>query len=395
MPEWRECQLGDIGKVVGGGTPSRERAEYWDGPIRWLTPGEITGNTTKYVYETQDCLSELGLSASGARLLPDGSLLVTSRASIGSCALAGTPMATNQGFKNLVPNANVDPSFLFHLGQTLGQEMTRRASGTTFLEISGREFARIKISLPRLEEQRQIAKILDTIDETIHDAERAIAKLSAAHQALQQWLIPQRSGNDVEETTLSSLVDPVRPIVYGILMPGEHTIGGVPVIKVKDIKDGIVASNRTLLHTSPIIDQQYARSRVRKGDILFTIRGTVGRTAVVPESLDGANITQDTARIAAKDVNCSYLLAAMATEGFTRFVEVHTIGQAVKGINLRELRRAPILLVRRDRQEYAGAALDDSSTSISSEKGRLKKLRHIRSGLAADLLSGRVRTVAA
>ena len=191
-----------------------------------------------------------------------------------------------------------------------------------------------------------------------------------------------------------SVVDPVRPIVYGILMPGEHTIGGVPVIKVKDIKDGMVASNRALLHTSPTIDQQYARSRVRKGDILFTIRGTVGRTAVVPESLDGANITQDTARIAAKDVNCSYLLAAMSTEGFTRFVDVHTIGQAVKGINLRELRRAPILLVCRDRQEYAGVALDDSITSISSEKGRLEKLQHIRSGLAADLLSGRIRTVA-
>ena len=183
--------------------------------------------------------------------------------------------------------------------------------------------------------------------------------------------------------------------MYGILMPGQHVIGGVPVIKVKDVKDGEVASKQTLLHTSPLIDQHYERSRVREGDILFTIRGSVGRTAVVSASHDGANITQDTARIAVNGVNRSYLVAAMATERFSRFVDVHTIGQAVKGINLRELRRAPILLIERGEQEGAGAALDSSAASVSAECKRLEKLRLLRAGLASDLLVGRVRTVAA
>ena len=121
----------------------------------------------------------------------------------------------------------------------------------------------------------------------------------------------------------------------------------------------------------------------------------MGRTAIVPESHDGANITQDTARIAANGVNRSYLVAVMATERFARFVGVHTIGQAVKGINLRELRRAPIPLVGRDEQEIAGAALDGSIASIGAECERLEKLRLLRTGLAADLLAGQVRTVAA
>ena len=395
MDEWRECRLGDIGTVVGGATPSRERADYWDGPIPWLTPGEITGSREKYVSETQDGISILGLAASGAKLLSAGSLLITSRASIGSCALAGKPLATNQGFTNLTPGTDIDPSFLFHLGLTLGREMTRRASGTTFLEISGREFGRIVVRLPSLEEQRRIAEILDTIDETIQATERVIAKLRSAHEALQQQLVPQRARDGVRETRLGALIDPERPIVYGILMPGEHVIGGVPVIKVKDIKDGRIANKRALLHTSQLIDRQYSRSRVRKGDILFTIRGSVGRTAVVLEAHDGANITQDTARIAVTSVNRSYLVAAMATERVTRFIDVHTIGQAVKGVNLRELRRTPILLIGRDEQEIAGAVLDDSIASISVECGRLEKLRLLRTGLSADLLSGRVRTVAA
>ena len=182
--------------------------------------------------------------------------------------------------------------------------------------------------------------------------------------------------------------------MYGILMPGDHVAGGVPVIKVRDIRDGQIANRHELLHTSPHIDQQYARSRVRTGDLLFTIRGSVGRTAIVQESHDGANITQDTARIAATGVNLAYLAAVMAAETFVRFVGVHTIGQAVKGINLRELRQAPIPLLERSEQEIAGAALDDSIASLDAERERLKKLRLIRSGLAADLLSGRVRTVA-
>ena len=192
MADWRERRLGDIGKVVGGGTPSRERAEYWAGDIRWLTPAELTGISQKYVSETKDCITELGLATSGARLLPQGSLLVTSRASIGSCALAGVPMATNQGFKNLVPSAEVDPSFLFYLGRTLGREMTRRASGTTFLEISGREFGRITVSLPPLEEQRRIAKILDTIDETIRANERKRDKLRHLRSGLAADLLSGR-----------------------------------------------------------------------------------------------------------------------------------------------------------------------------------------------------------
>ena len=148
MSEWRECHIGDLGLVVGGGTPTRERADYWGGPIPWLTPREITGNGNKWVFETQDCISESGLVSSGARLIPEGSLLITSRATIGFCALAGRRMTTNQGFKNLIPGKKVNSSYLFHLGRTLGREMTRRASGTTFLEISGGEFRRIAVRLP-------------------------------------------------------------------------------------------------------------------------------------------------------------------------------------------------------------------------------------------------------
>ena len=292
----------------------------------------------------------------------------------------------------LRPRTGVDVRYAGHVSgsEPVFRHAERNSIGTGMPRTSWHAVCQAPAWVPSLEEQRRIAEILDTIDETIQATERVIAKLRFAHEALQQRLVPARAIDGVEEALLGALVDPKRPIVYGILMPGEHVIGGVPVIKVKDIKDGEIASRQTLLHTSPLIDQQYVRSRVRKGDLLFTIRGSVGRTASVSESHDGANITQDTARIAATGMNRSYLAAAMATERFARFVGVHTIGQAVKGINLRELRRAPIPLIGRNEQEIAGATLDGSNASLGAECERLEKLRLLRTGLAADLLSGRV-----
>ena len=174
VPRWEKRQLGDVGTVIGGGTPPRENPTCWGDFIPWLTPGELTDNDRKFVAETRENISAQGLADSGARLVPVGSLLMTSRASIGFCALAATPMTTNQGFKNLIPHTDIDSSFLFFVGRTLQREMLRRASGTTFLEISTREFERIEILLPPLEEQRRIAEILDSIDETIrsNDAQR-------------------------------------------------------------------------------------------------------------------------------------------------------------------------------------------------------------------------------
>ncbi len=189
---WNCLRLSDLGAVVGGGTPYRESPQCWDGAIPWLTPGELTDNSQKFVFDTQDYITEHGLSSSGARLLPKDTLMVTSRASLGSVALAGRPMATNQGFKNLVPGPGVDSSYLFHLGRTLGREMLRRASGTTFLEVSGREFGKIEVRVPPLEEQRRIAEILDDADSEIEADETRLAKLRELRSGLASALLSGR-----------------------------------------------------------------------------------------------------------------------------------------------------------------------------------------------------------
>jgi type I restriction enzyme S subunit len=131
----------------------------------------------KYLVKTQETISKAGLARSGARLLPVNSLIVTTRATLGLVALTAVPTATNQGFKSIVFSSDADPTFYFHLFKLLKPEMERRASGTTFLEISGKQFSEILVPLPPIGEQRRIADILDAQDEEISATEQLLGKL--------------------------------------------------------------------------------------------------------------------------------------------------------------------------------------------------------------------------
>lgn len=163
----------------------------------------------------------------------------------------------------------------------------------------------IPVPLPPLGEQRKIAAILSAVDDTIEKAQAVIDELRAVKKAMMQELITQgvpgryarfkqtgigKVPEGWQVIALDECIASGRPICYGILMPGRGHEGGVPVVKVKDIKDGRICEGDLLL-TSPEIDAQYARSRLREGDILLTIRGTTGRVARVPARLANANIT--------------------------------------------------------------------------------------------------------
>lgn len=138
---------------------------------------------------------------------------------------------------------------------------------------------------------------------------------------------------------LGSLVDADAPIIYGILMPGDDVPGGIPVVKVRNFEDGRLDLSR-LLRTKPEIDAAYQRSRLREGDLLLSIRGTTGLVATVPADVDGGNITQDSARIRIRDRGVrDYVVHALSSPFVQRQIALHTVGQAVKGINVASVRQ--------------------------------------------------------
>jgi type I restriction enzyme S subunit len=185
--EWEEKKLGDIVHVIGGGTPSTTISNFWNGSINWFTPTEI--GKVKYVFESIRKITEDGLQSSSARLLPVGTILLTSRAGIGDCAILQTPSTTNQGFQSLVPMPNTDSEFVYYLALTLKEKFLQKASGSTFLEISPNNVKDIDILVPLKDEQQAIAKVLSDMDDEIEMLKRKLSKTKAIKEAMMSELL--------------------------------------------------------------------------------------------------------------------------------------------------------------------------------------------------------------
>ncbi|GAA9996979.1 hypothetical protein VN1064_03190 [Helicobacter pylori] len=162
---WQRVRLGDVAEIIGGGTPSTQITSFWNGSINWFTPTEI--GITKYVHKSQRTITPLGLKKSSAKLLPIGTILLTSRASIGDCAILKVVATTNQGFQSLIPLEKINNEFLYYLILTLKNKLLELASGSTFLEVSPNKIKNLLIPLPPLNEQIAIADILSALDKEI------------------------------------------------------------------------------------------------------------------------------------------------------------------------------------------------------------------------------------
>lgn len=174
---WEENRLDHFVYIYQGGTPSTANKSYWDGDIVWLTPSDVTKHTSLHIYDSERKITEEGLLNSSATLLPKGTILLCTRATVGELAIAGRPLATNQGFKNLVCRSNADSTFLAYLLGTKKEELLEKASGTTFLELSLRELSKINVLMPPLREQHAIASILTSMDEEINSLEQERNKI--------------------------------------------------------------------------------------------------------------------------------------------------------------------------------------------------------------------------
>ncbi|WRB45999.1 restriction endonuclease subunit S [Helicobacter pylori] len=187
---WQRVRLGDVAEIIGGGTPSTQITSFWNGSINWFTPTEI--GITKYVYKSQRTITPLGLKKSSAKLLPIGTILLTSRASIGDCAILKVVATTNQGFQSLIPLEKINNEFLYYLILTLKNKLLELASGSTFLEVSPNKIKNLLIPLPPLNEQIAIANILSDVDHYLYTLDALILKKESVKKALSFELLSQR-----------------------------------------------------------------------------------------------------------------------------------------------------------------------------------------------------------
>jgi len=416
MSEWVEKPLGTLTQLDIGGTPSRDVSAYWveghQGGHPWLSIADLRAGRT---IETSERITDLGVTHSNVKRIKKGTVLMTFKLTIGEVAIAGCDLFTNEAIVAITPKSKeISTAFLLHaLPRATKAAVTDAAiKGAT---LNKDKLAKIVIRFPKDHEyQSAIDRALRALDAQIDAIEVLIAKQEQVRAGLMQDLftrgvdehgqlrpIREEAPHLYDQTELGWLprewqalpfdriVDPNRPISYGILMPGPDIPDGVPVIKVRDIKGGEIVQSR-LLRTSKEIDAEYARSRLREGDLLMTIRGTVGRTAIVPSELAGANITQDTARIAIVGGSSDYYREYLCSHAAVIYLQSNTLGNAVQGINLRDVKSMRVPVPPPTEQAAIAARLTSHRRYSRAILSELEALRLQKIGLMQDLLTGKV-----
>ena len=190
LPEnWTWTRLGEIGIVASGGTPSTKIPEYFDGDVPWITPADLSDFTDKFIHRGRRNISEKGLNSSSTVLLPEGTILFSSRAPIGYVAIAANPVSTNQGFKNLILYKGIFNEYIFYYLKASKILAESYGSGTTFREVSAARFSLIPIPLAPLDEQHRIVEEIEQRLSFVDETQKTIAQAIRQSDRLRQSIL--------------------------------------------------------------------------------------------------------------------------------------------------------------------------------------------------------------
>ena len=290
--EWKEKKLSDVAEIVGGGTPPTAVEKYWGGDIQWFTPTEIKN---KYIVNSKRTITQVGLDTSSARLLPKGTLLFSSRATVGEIGIAVQECTTNQGFQSFIVNKDNDSEFLYNWIIKNKKEFIRRASGSTFLEIGKSEIKKIKSNIPLLSEQQKIAAFLTAVDNKIEQLIKKQELLGEYKKGVMQQIFSQVTrfkaddGSDfsdweqVKLATLSKLVTKQTGYDYSsTIKPSLETSkddSNIPFVQNKDFNSTSINLN-TDFYVPVSVQKKYPRITLDEKCLLITISGNIGNVGV-------------------------------------------------------------------------------------------------------------------
>lgn len=377
--------IGEVVDFIGGGTPSRDVDLYWNGSIPWASVKDFKGPS---IDSTLESITHEGLSASSSALIPAGHVIMPTRMALGKAAINSIDVAINQDLKALKPKARIDTRYLLHAILSRAKEIQSHGKGATVQGITIERLRAIQIPLPPLEAQRCIAAILD---KTAWLHKHAMSQLDKANRLLASLFVdafgdPLQNPHSWSTMPLAEAVQAGTDVTYEIVQAGEEFLGGIPYIRTGDIVNGEIDTS-SLRHTDPAIAGRFVRSTVRTGEIVMSIRATVGTTAMVPECLDGANLTQGTARIApGKRTNGLYLLQYLRMPSTQEWIQRQVKGATFREITLTRLRELPVLVPPMQAQEaYAARAIIAYST-IETTKALITIAQSLTLSLGSQIL---------
>lgn len=333
LPEsWEWTTLSEIGTVASGGTPKTKEPSNFDGDIPWITPADLSGYVDKTIARGKRNISQQGLNSSSAQLLPEGTVIFSSRAPVGYVVIATTPLSTNQGCKNLITSDGVFNEYVYYYLKGSRSLAESYASGTTFLELSAKAFGRLPIPLPPLNEQRRIVEKIEElftkldagvqslrqVQALLKSYRRSVLKAAVEGELSREWREAHRDELEPASELLELILQERREKFAGkkykepaspdtsklpmlpdgwkwastdqltsVVTDGEHitperSTSGVPLLSARNVQNGWLSFEKVDYVPESVYETLTRRLVVEPGDVLMSCSGTVGRSCVAP-----------------------------------------------------------------------------------------------------------------
>ena len=386
--DWKVLPLGAVAEVVGGGTPSRDKPAFWGKDHYWITPSEVVARDGQTTSRSKEKISDFGLQSSGAKLHPPGTILMTSRASIGFAAIATGEICTNQGFQSLRCGDELDNWFALHQIRHRRAELQQLGAGSTFLEVSGSNVRSFLLVVPPLPEQKKIAEILSGIDKAINKIATAIVKSDTALTAIFAELDLIAAAGKI--STLGETARVQNGYAFHSSIFTEDP-ADIPLVRISNIAGGIVDTSK-----SKRIPQTLAalgEYKVRRGDILIAMSGaTTGKIGIY----HGSNLCLLNQRVGKFVFHPRNKSIAYATQLLlSGFLESRILAKAAGGaqpnISGKGIEAIEIPFPDTAEQDKYATTIQEFLRVNAKRRILMEKYQHLKSALSSDLLSGRKR----
>jgi type I restriction enzyme S subunit len=385
---WDETQLGEIGGIIGGGTPSTSNKELWNGTIDWYSPTEIGDEV--YANGSIKKITPLGLEQSSATILPaNRTVLFTSRAGIGDMAILKSPGATNQGFQSLVLNEDCNTYFIYSMGFLIKKFALKYSSGSTFLEISGKTLGKMAITIPSPTEQTQIGNYFKELDSLIQLQEQKLKKVTNLKKVMLEKMFP-KEGVDIPEVRFKEFTKKWGKKKLGEV--GELLTGNAFESK-KFIKSGILLVRgmnvkRGYLDVSEDISEYWPTSKglenylLEENDIVIQMDGAlIGKSyaKISSENLP-ALLVQRVTRVRNSKVNSEFVYQKIQRD-FLKHISGIKTETAVPHLSLNDVRNFEIDLPLKEEQQKIGEYFKNLDRFINQSQQKIEQLKHLKQAL--------------
>lgn len=350
---WSATSIKRKAAIFNGATPKSDVSSFWDGDIPWITPADLGKEKTPYIGIGARSISIDGYKSCGTSIVPKNSIILASRAPIGTVGIATQALCTNQGCKSLVVSEGLESKFLFYVLLSSTAQLNLLGRGTTFLELSADELGSYKVGLPSSIEQTAITSFLDhetaKIDALIEKQQRLIELLKEKRQAVishavTKGLNPNAPMKDSGVEWLGEVpahwqIAPLKR--FADVIDCKHfTVQfldeGLPIVSIRELRDDLIdISNAKMTSRSEWNFLREGRIPLQ-GDIIFCRNASVGAAGYVNGDFDFC-MGQDVCLIRTGLAN-RYMHFQITSRHVREQIEAFLVGATIRRANVEEIR---------------------------------------------------------